>query len=190
MASEYAQNSPYNYLGAIVSLPAPAALDGTEVIGAFKSNNAAGPLPNPYVQVTAAQIAALADQAPASPSVGYAALTATTNATLTAAQTQPGRDSIVVVDMTGTAAAPSTLTLPTVAALVTALGADFVAGMSWLMRVINHNADNDAWTLTTAAGWTLTGTLSVAQSTYRDFVVTLTSATAGTVQDVGGGTIV
>ena len=182
---QYAQDSQFNYLAQVSTLSA-ATLDGTEILGLFKADG------NFLYHSTTVSAILAYDYAtsPASVRSTYTALTNTTNATLTPAQVQPGRSGSIYVAMTGTAASPSALTLPTVAALVAALGTNFVAGMSWTLRVLNENADADAWTLTTAAGWTLTGTMSVAQTTWRDFVFTLTSATAGTVQDAGGGTIV
>jgi hypothetical protein len=90
-----------------------------------------------------------------------------------------------VVVMTGTLGAGATLTLPTVAHLVATLGANFTAGMTWILKVVNVSSANFAWTLTTATGWgALGGTLTIGQNASRDFLMTLTSATAGTVQSI------
>ena len=134
---------------------------------------------------TSLQIAQLANGQVQS---SYAANTATTAATLNAANITKGTV-FSVIDMTGTLGASVALTLPTVAAVVTALGSRFVVGMSWTLRIINDSGATFSWTLTTNTGWgTLGGTQSIAQDTFRDFVLTLTSATAGTVQSVGTGT--
>jgi hypothetical protein len=109
---------------------------------------------------------------------------ATVGVTLTSASVQPGRANLAIVSMTGTLGAGAALTMPTVANLVTEMGNQFVVGASWVFRVINTSSANFAWTLTTAAGWTLTGTFTIGQNTQRDFLVTLTSATAGTVQSI------
>jgi hypothetical protein len=53
------------------------------------------------------------------------------------------------------------------------------------------NSGAGVFTLTTDAGATvtLTGTMTVAQNTTREFIVTITAATTATVQSVGTGTI-
>ena len=45
------------------------------------------------------------------------------------------------------------------------------------------------FTLTTNTGWTLNGTMTIAVGAWREFIVKLTSLTAATLQNVGGGTI-
>jgi hypothetical protein len=158
------------------TLPA-ATLDATSVIGVFTPDAA-----QPFGSALLLSAVSNASSGPA-----VSSLTATTNASLTAGQTQPGSAKFVYVKMTGTAAGASTLTLPTVAALVTALGSSFVVGMSWTLRIQNENADAENWTLTTATGWGTITNGAVAQNTWRDFVLTMTSATVGTVVDVGSG---
>lgn len=117
----------------------------------------------------------------------YTANTATTAATPTAASVIGAQ--FTVLDMTGTLGAGVALTMPTVAVL---LAADTNAfdGKSYKLRVINTSSANFAWTVSTATGWTLTGTMSIAQNTYRDFVVTITSvgAATATCQACGVGT--
>jgi len=128
------------------------------------------------------------------PAVGYAEKTDTSAATVTAAELTTGRN-ISVIAMTGNLGAGATLTLPTVALTVAALQAKFgaagdvdVVGTSWLVRVARGGTGSFAWTLTTATGWgTLAGTLTVTISQWRDFLLTITSATTGTVQSIGAG---
>ena len=126
------------------------------------------------------------------PAVAYRAMTDTSAATLTWQQLLAGRK-IVTVNMTGTLGAGAALTLDTVAIVVAAMQQIYgsgvnVAGMSWMLRIINSSSANFAWTLTTATGWgTLGGTQSVAQNTTRLFVVTITTTTSGTIQSVGIG---
>jgi len=88
------------------------------------------------------------------------------------------------VDMTGTLGAGAALTLPTVAQLLAA-APTLVAGVSYKLRIANTGAGAFAWTVTTAGGWTLTGTMTVANLTYREFIVTITSPTAATLQSLG-----
>ena len=112
--------------------------------------------------------------------------TATASTTLTPANISGGLSSVDLA-MTGALAAAGTATLPTVAALIAAEGAPQV-GDSYRLRVINESSGAFAWTIATAAGWTLTGTMSVAQNTWREFILTLTSATTATLQSVAVGT--
>ena len=123
--------------------------------------------------------------------LAYVANAATSSTTLTAANIAGGANSNspveVDLNLTGALAAGATATLPTVAALVAAIP-NAIAGQTYKLRVINSSTGAFAWTLSTAAGWTLNGTMSVAQNTWRDFVVTLTSLSAATLQSVGTGT--
>jgi hypothetical protein len=105
--------------------------------------------------------------------------------TLALAAMGPGR--LVTVNLTGALAAGAALTLPTVALLVAQLGGFAVAGFGYRLRLINSSAGAFAWTVTTAAGWTLAGTMTVAQNTFRDFDVTFQSVAAATLQQVGTG---
>ena len=93
--------------------------------------------------------------------------------------------------LSGTLASGQNVTLPTVAALVTqmyAIGVVPIAGASYKLRVINASAGAFSWTMVTNTSWTLTGTMTVAQNTWRDFIITFTGAAAATLQSVGTGT--
>lgn len=114
----------------------------------------------------------------------YTANAATSAATASVASISGAPD--CVLNMTGTLAAGAALTLPTVANLVSGMTTPII-GQSWRLRVINSSSGNFAWTVTTASGWTLNGTMTVAQNTFRDFIVTLTSLTTATLQQVGTG---
>lgn len=116
----------------------------------------------------------------------YTVATDTTAFTATGAQISGG-DIQTVLNLTGTLGAGAAITLPTVAALVAAISGPRV-GQSWFLRIMNQSSANFAWTVTTNTGWTLAGTMTIAQNTYRDFVVTLTSLTAATLQSLGTGT--
>lgn len=114
----------------------------------------------------------------------FTAVAGNTPLQLTGAQV--GGASDVVVNLTATLAGAGTVTLPTVAQLVAAIPNAFV-GMSYNLRIMNSSGGAFAWTVTTNTGWTLTGTMTIAQTTYRDFIVTLNSLTAATLQQVGTG---
>jgi len=115
--------------------------------------------------------------------VVYNTNTATTAATLTAANVSGGHNE-VVLNMTGTLGGAAALTLPTVADLVAAIP-NAIPGQTYRLRIMNTSAGAFAWTVTTATGWTLTGTMTIAQNTYREFLVTLTSKTAAVLQSLG-----
>lgn len=120
----------------------------------------------------------------------YNAATNTTG--FTASQSQIMGAESTVLNITGTLGAGAALTLPTAAVLQATLTAQqAVVGSTTLLRVINSSGGAFAWTVTTAAGWTLNGTMTVAQNTWRDFIVTITgvgASAAMTLQSIGTGT--
>jgi len=116
----------------------------------------------------------------------YNTNTATSGATLTAANVTGG-EATVDLALTGTLGAGANAQLPTVANLLQSMYAPAV-GSTYRLRILNRSSANFAWTVTTNTGWTLTGTMSIAQNTWRDFIVTVTSLTAATLQAVGVGT--
>lgn len=112
--------------------------------------------------------------------------TATGDATLAAANISGGSASVDLA-MTGALAAGGALTLPTVANLAATLPG-LTIGHSYRLRICNQSSNNFAWTVTTNTGWTVTGTATIAQNTWREFVITFTSLTAATIQNVAIGT--
>ncbi|WP_017776688.1 hypothetical protein [Paraburkholderia kururiensis] len=120
---------------------------------------------------------------------GYNAATNTAGFTLAGSQIAGAAQNFL--NLTGTLAGAANAQLPTVAQLIAALPSNVQAaptGLSFQLRVINSSAGAFAWTLTTNTGWTLNGTMSMAQNTWRDFIVTITSATTASIQAVGTGT--
>ncbi|PXX15856.1 hypothetical protein C7399_109191 [Paraburkholderia tropica] len=120
---------------------------------------------------------------------GFNVATNTAAFTLTAQQIAGAAQNFL--NLTGTLTAAANAQLPTVAALIAALPQvvqGSPTGISFQLRVINSSSGAFAWTLTTNTGWTLNGTQSVAQNTWRDFIITITSATTATIQSVGTGT--
>jgi hypothetical protein len=113
--------------------------------------------------------------------------TATDNVALAAAKVT-GAEDLVVLGMTGVLGAGKNAQLPTVAAVVAAMGRTPAAGSSYRLRVLNKSSGAFEWTMTTNTGWTLAGTMTIAQNTWREFIVTFASATAATLQSVGTGT--
>lgn len=77
------------------------------------------------------------------------------------------------------------LTLPLGTDMDTALP-DMRVGQSYLLRVINSNSGTA--TIVTNTGWTLTGTLTLATNTWREFVITKTGTGTYTGASVGTGT--
>ncbi len=120
----------------------------------------------------------------------YVADAATASKTLGASEISGAAQ--VYLAFTGTAGAGVAATLPTVANLIAALPAAVQSspvGLCWQLRVINV-ATTQTITMTTNTGWTVSGTATVPTTTWRDFVVTITSATTATIQSVGGSTTV
>lgn len=115
---------------------------------------------------------------------------ATSAATATVPQMSGAND--CVLNMTGTLGAGANLTTPTAAAI---LGALFgpnapVVGSSWKVRIMNTSGGAFSWTLVGGTGVTVNGTATVAQNTWREFQVTVASATTLTMQNVGGAATV
>lgn len=109
------------------------------------------------------------------------------SANLTAGNIADG-SAFVALSLTGNPAGAANITLPTVNTLV-AQFANPLAGQSYVVRIIN-SANSNTWTVLTNTGWTLSGTMTIATGTWRDFIVSFTSLTAATFTNVGGGTVI
>ncbi len=102
------------------------------------------------------------------------------SATMTGAQVAGAK--VVAFDNTGTT--PANLQMPTAAAIVAAHpGA--VVGQAYVLKIRNSSGSANTATITTNTGITLTGTMTIAQTVTREFIVTLVSLTAVTVQSIG-----
>lgn len=125
------------------------------------------------------------------PDSAYNTATNTTSFTATGAQVSGGR-STVMLNLTGTLGGAANITLPTVAQVVAALQANGIQPQvndSYELDILNTSSGNFAWTVLTATGWTLTGTMTIAQNTMRRFIVTFTavgSTPTATLQSLGG----
>jgi len=100
---------------------------------------------------------------------------ATTGAFTLAAADVNGASSVVTLRLTG--AAPTTVTLPTVTAMLATV-IDPEDGMTWFLVVTNTGTGTV--TMTTNTGWTVGGTATVATPTTRWFKVTITSVASAT----------
>lgn len=105
--------------------------------------------------------------------------------TLTAAQVT-GASNLVVCELTGAQSGGVNATLPIVTTVTPLLHCPTV-GTSYMLRMVNVGS-TQVITLTTASGWTLTGTLTIANNTWRDFVVTVATLTTMTAASVATGT--
>lgn len=104
-----------------------------------------------------------------------------TSQTLTAAMITGGNTTFHV----STGGATPTLTLPLATAMNTALPG-MAINSSYLLRIINSNSGTA--TVATNTGWTTSGTLTLATTTWREFVITKATATTYTITSVGTGT--
>jgi hypothetical protein len=62
-------------------------------------------------------------------------------------------------------------------------------GQSYTLRVLNTGAGTFTLATDSGTGFTMTGTMTVAQNVWTDFIVTLSTGSTGIVQNVGKGTI-
>jgi hypothetical protein len=116
----------------------------------------------------------------------YNTNTATAGTTLTGANVTGGIIE-VTLNMTGTMGGDSNAQLPTASNLFAAIPNPIV-GVKYRLRVINSSSANHVWTITTNTGWTLNGTMTIAQNTWRDFYLALAASTTATLQNIGTGT--
>ena len=87
---------------------------------------------------------------------------------------------------TSTGGTTPSLTFPTATAIITAMGASAAVGACYVLRVINNNSGTA--TMVTNTGITPSGTLTLATSTWREFLIVVTSATTVTITNIGTGT--
>lgn len=120
------------------------------------------------------------------PNNSYGILTNTSSTTAPAAKLVGG-DAEVVLALTGTLTAGATLTTDTAANILAALP-NYYIGQTYTLRIINESGGAFSWTVAGGTGVTVTGTATIAQNTWREFQVTVTSNTAVALQSVGTGT--
>jgi hypothetical protein len=111
--------------------------------------------------------------------------TGTTTTTFTAGQ----MTGAAWVSYASTAGTPGSIAFRT-AALMFADDPYARVGGAYRLRISNTASGSATLTLTGgASGITLTGTATIADATYRDYLVTYTSATALVIQNIGSGTL-
>jgi hypothetical protein len=107
--------------------------------------------------------------------------------TLTAAQfAHSSGGSDVTLELTGTQVGAFNVTTPTAAQIVTAMN-NPIPGQTYRLRVVNQSGGAFTGTLVGGTGVTITGTATIAQNTWRDFIVTITSLTAVAVRSIATG---
>lgn len=108
--------------------------------------------------------------------------TAGTNTTLTGAQLLVG-----VTKLNAGASGGFTITLPTTAAIIAAMGNTIATDGTFSVLIsIENNAVGQTGTVTAGDGsTTLTGTMTIATNTRRLFILTVASATTITLENVG-----
>jgi len=87
-----------------------------------------------------------------------------------------------------TNATPGSQAMRTPAQILSDTPGLFVGG-SYILRIINSGAGTLTLATDSGAGFTMTGTMTVATNTFRDWCITINTATTGTVQNVGAGDI-
>ncbi len=111
---------------------------------------------------------------------------ATSGTTLSAANIVGGSSS-VDLQMTGTLGGDANAQMPLATALIAAI-TNYAVGSSYRLRITNASSANHVWTVTTNTGWTLNGMMTIAQNTWREFVVVIASSTTATLTSVATGT--
>ena len=101
-----------------------------------------------------------------------------------------GSSTDVVLALTGVLTAGETATTDTAANIVAAM-ASAAVGASYKLRIINESTGAFSWTIAGGTGVTVTGTATIAQNAWREFMVSVTAVGATpavTLQNVGSGT--
>lgn len=110
-----------------------------------------------------------------------------TTAALTAAALAAGAiTGAAFVVLTNTGATPGAQTVRTAAQMLADIPGAQV-GWSYLLRIVNTGAGTLTLTADGGATVTITGTATIAQNVFRDYVVTFNTATTATIQSVGSG---
>ena len=110
----------------------------------------------------------------------------TLNASATGAVTDLfGSGIIKIMSMIGIPPAAATYTLPSIASIITAFPV-LTPGMTFGLRIMNLGPQT--WTIAGSAGWSLTGVMTIATATWRDFQIQYISPAAMLLSDMGAGT--
>lgn len=91
-----------------------------------------------------------------------------------------------MVDLTSTNATPGSQAMRTPAQVLSdSQAAGLAIGSSYVLRIKNTGAGTFTLATDSGTGFTMTGTMTILTNSFREFVVTLSTATTGVVQDVG-----
>jgi hypothetical protein len=187
-------NLPASFTGLLVTVvhtgvnplliyPAQGAAD---TINGFAATVGISILPGSEVTFNCTATGAWTASPASTKSAAFNTNAATASTTLTGANITGGTATVDLA-LTGALAGAANAQLPTVAQMIAAMHSP-VVGTSYRLRITNQSSGAFAWTVTTNTGWTVTGTVTIAQNTWREFVVTLNSLTTATIQNVATGT--
>jgi hypothetical protein len=98
---------------------------------------------------------------------------------------------LVVLNMTGTLGAGANLTTDTAANMAANLlnySTSATATIAYILRIINSSGGAYSWTVVGGTGVTVNGTATIAQNTWREFLVTISGGNTVTMQAIGTGT--
>lgn len=124
----------------------------------------------------------------AQPSVAYNTDSSAAAHVLTAANLTGGAVDVTLA-LTGTLTAAETATTDTAANIIAAIpNAQRYTGFTYNLSIINESSGDFAWTIGAGTGVTINGTKTIAQNTWRNFIITVTSTTTVTLQSAGTGT--
>lgn len=101
-----------------------------------------------------------------------------------------GSSNDVTLALTGALTGAANATTDTAANIVAAMASPAV-GAAYKLRIINESSGAFTWTVVGGTGVTISGTATIAQNTWREFVVTVTAVGATptvTFTNVGTGT--
>lgn len=161
-------------------------IGATDTINGIAATVGVAILPGSAAQFNCTAVGAWTAQVATTKTAAFNTNSATSSVTLTAANITGGAAAVDLA-LTGALGGAANAQLPTVASMVLAMHSP-VVGSSFRLRICNQSSGAFSWTVTTNTGWTVTGTMSIAQNTWREFVVTLNSLTTATIQNVAVGT--
>lgn len=102
---------------------------------------------------------------------------------------QGGADSVLI--LTGAQSGGVNYVLPAVTAMIAAqagFAAQDIIGSTWKLRIIN-NGTTQTITVTAGTGWTVgSGTNTIANNSFRDYVINILTATTALALEIGSGT--
>lgn len=114
---------------------------------------------------------------------------ATTGAIALSAANVTGATVEVVLALTGAQSGGVAATTPTGPAWIAAIQ-NAQAGDTYVLRVLNVGTTQTITFTANATGVTVTGTATIANNTWREFLITVATATTITAQNIGGGNVV